>query len=239
MKEYYVFAGSFGSGKSELALNLATRKAIEHPPCTLADLDLINPYFRSSERFELLQDANVRLISPPFALDKIEIMSLSPEVYSAFAQNTGTVIFDSGGDPIGAVPLGQFHSHFSKIPQKQLHVLMVINPFRPLTETAEKAMALMEQIQSASRLNISGLINNANLAGETTFRELKTGYDVVHELSDLTGIPVYATAGMERVLDDFIRYAHENNLDFHYIGRPFPIDVVMHRTWDKFLKEGL
>lgn len=128
MKEYYVFAGSFGSGKSELAINLAIRKAAENPPCTLVDMDVINPYFRSSERSDLLEKFNVRLISPPFAMHKIEIMSLSPEVYSAFAQKEGTVIFDAGGDPVGAVSLGQFYSHFCNIPSEQLNIFMVINP---------------------------------------------------------------------------------------------------------------
>ena len=108
MKEYYVFVGSFGSGKSELAINFALNKALDNPPCTLLDMDVINPYFRSSERMDVLKKANVRLISPPFAMNKIEIMSLSPEVYSAFAQQEGTVIFDAGGDPVGAISLGQY-----------------------------------------------------------------------------------------------------------------------------------
>lgn len=239
MKEYYVFLGSFGSGKSELAINSALQKAASNPPCTLVDVDVVNPYFRSSERGELLQSGNVRLISPPYALHKIEIMSLSPEVYSAFAQEGGTVVFDAGGDPVGAIALGQYHSHFDKIPPEQLSVLLVINPFRPLAETAEKARALMEKIQFSSRLKITGLINNANLVQETTTQELLYGYDVVRELSDATGIPVYATAGMKHVLDEFAVYAEKEKLDPAYIGRWMPIDMIMHRTWDKFLKEGL
>lgn len=239
MKEYYVFLGSFGSGKSELAIHLALQKARENPPCTLVDVDVINPYFRSSERGDFLRRSGVRLISPPFALQKIEIMSLSPEVYSSFAQPDGTVIFDAGGDPVGAVSLGQYHSHFQNIPSEQLSVFMVLNPFRPLAETAEKACALLEQIQIASRLKITGLINNANLVHETTIQELKTGYDVVKELSSMTEIPVYATCGMKPVLDQFLTFAKTSNLDPNFIGIPMPIDIHMHRTWNKFLKEGL
>jgi len=239
MKEYYVFTGSFGSGKSELAINLALKKAQEHPPCTLLDMDVINPYFRSSERGDLLKDHQIRLISPPFAMNKIEIMSLSPEVYSAFAQKEGTIIFDSGGDPVGAISLGQYHSHFCNILSEQLHVFLVVNPLRPLAETAEKAYALMEQIQIASRLNITGIINNANLVEETTTQELKTGYDVVKELSEKTGIPVYATAGTPRLLDEFFALRDQWGLEDVYLGKKMPIDVVMHRTWGRFLKEGL
>lgn len=239
MKEYNVFVGSFGSGKSELAINFALNKAQENPPCTLLDMDVINPYFRSSERMDILKKANVRLISPPFAMNKIEIMSLSPEVYSAFAQKEGTVIFDAGGDPVGAISLGQYYSNFCNIPSEQLHVFMVINPLRPLAETAEKAQGLMEQIQIASRLKITGFINNANLVEETTTQELKTGYDVVKELSEQTGIPVYATAGTEKILNDFFSQKEIWNLEEKYTGRMMPISVVMHRTWNKFLKEGL
>ena len=239
MKEYYVFLGSFGSGKSELAINLALQKAAANPPCTLVDVDVVNPYFRSSERGDLLCKSGVRLISPPFALQKIEIMSLSPEVYSAFAQPDGTVIFDAGGDPVGAVSLGQYHSHFQHIPSDQLSVFMVINPFRPLAETAEKARALVEQIQIASRLKITGLINNANLVNETTIHELQYGYEITKKLSEITGIPVFGTAGMRHVLDEFASLAQTSGLNPDYIGRWIPIDVTMHRTWDKFLKEGL
>lgn len=239
MKDYYVFLGSFGSGKSELAINFALNRAKDHPPCTLVDLDVINPYFRSSERSDLLERSGIRLISPPFAHQKIEIMSLSAEVFSAFAQKDGTVIFDAGGDPVGAVSLGQFYSHFSSIPSEHLHVLMVVNPFRPLAETAEKAKSLMEQMQIASRLHVTGFINNANLANETTLTQLITGYETVRELSELTGIPVYATTGTHAVLEEFRNYIADRSPGTDYVGQLIPIEVIMHRTWDKFLKEGL
>ena len=105
MKEYWVLVGSFGSGKSEIALNMSVRAAA-HEPCKLIDLDVINPYFRTSERKEMLEAADVDLISPPFALHKIEILSVSPRVYSAFTPGEGRVIFDVGGDHVGAVALG-------------------------------------------------------------------------------------------------------------------------------------
>ena len=101
MKEYWILTGSFGSGKSELALNLALDK-VKEGPCTLVDLDVINPYFRTSKRGDVLEPAGVKLIMPPFALEKIEIMSLSAQVYSVFAPGEGTVIFDIGGDDVGS-----------------------------------------------------------------------------------------------------------------------------------------
>ena len=132
MKEYWVMVGSFGGGKSEMSLNMAVRAA-RHGKCTLIDLDVINPYFRSSERGDVLDAAGVELISPPYALKKIEILSVSPRVYSAFTQGEGTVIFDVGGDHIGAVALGQYKPNFDAVPPEKLHVLFVVNPLRPLS----------------------------------------------------------------------------------------------------------
>ena len=94
MKEYWVLLGAFGSGKSELALNMAIRAA-KQGPCTLVDLDVINPYFRTSERGDVLTPAGVELIMPPFALDKIEILSLSARVYAAFTPGEGSVFLTS------------------------------------------------------------------------------------------------------------------------------------------------
>ena len=136
MKEYWVLVGSFGSGKSEIALNMSLRAAAQEP-CTLIDMDVINPYFRSSERKDMLEAAGVDLISPPFALQKIEILSVSPRVYSAFTPGEGRVIFDVGGDHVGAVALGQYKPNFSAIPSDSLHVLFVVNPLRPLAADFE------------------------------------------------------------------------------------------------------
>ena len=238
MKEYWVLLGAFGSGKSELALNMAIRAA-KHGPCTLVDLDVINPYFRTSERGDVLTPAGVELIMPPFALDKIEILSLSARVYSAFTPGEGSVFFDVGGDHIGSVALGQYKPHFMKIPKENLHVLFIVNPMRPTAADLESAYATLEKIQFVSRLNVTGIVNNANLAGETDYTHLLEGYGLVKALSERTGIPVWGTCGMPEALAAFDAYAKAQGLEERYIGVRQPITVYMHRSWDKFLKEGL
>ena len=238
MKEYWVLLGSFGSGKSELGLNLAVEKAKEGP-CTVVDLDVINPYFRISERGDVLEPAGVELIMPPFALEKIEIMSLSARVYSAFAPGEGTVIFDIGGDDVGSIALGQYKPRFEQLPQDKVHVLFIVNPLRPTAADLPSALDTLYKIQYVSRMAVTGIVNNANLAGETDVSHLKLGYDLVKGLSEQTGIPVWGTCGRQEVLDSFVRYAEANNLDPAYIGRYQPIQVMMHRSWDKFLAEGL
>ena len=238
MKSYWVLVGSFGSGKSELALNLALEK-VRQGPCMLVDLDVINPYFRTSERGDILEPAGVELIMPPFALDKIEIMSLSPRVYSAFTPGEGSVIFDIGGDHVGSIALGQYKQYFDRLPGESVHVLFVVNPMRPTAADLPSALSVLEKIQYVSRLQVTGIVNNANLAGETDVSHLAEGYALVKQLSEETGIPVWGTCGTEGVLTQFKQYAADHKLDPAYVGRLQLIEVMMHRSWDKFLKEGL
>ena len=238
MKDYWVLLGAFGSGKSELALNMAIAAA-KNGPCTLVDLDVINPYFRTSERADVLEPAGVELIMPPFALEKIEILSLSARVYSAFTPGEGSVFFDIGGDHIGSVALGQYKPHFSKIPKENLHVLFIVNPMRPTAADLESAYATLEKIKFVSRLDVTGIVNNANLAGETDYTHLIEGYELVKALSERTGIPVWGTCGTQNVLDAFDAYAKAHGLEGKFIGVRQPIEIMMHRSWEKFLKEGL
>ena len=238
MKEYWVLLGAFGSGKSERALNMAIHAA-KSGPCTLVDLDVINPYFRTSERADVLEPAGVELIMPPYALEKIEIMSLSARVYAAFTPGEGSVFFDIGGDHVGSIALGQYKPHFQKVPKENLHVLFIVNPMRPTAADLESAYATLEKIRFVSRLDVTGIVNNANLAGETDHTHLVEGYELVKALSERTGIPVWGTCGVPKVLDDFNAYAKEHGLEEQYIGVRQPITVYMHRSWDKFLTEGL
>ena len=238
MKDYWVLLGSFGSGKSELALNMSI-DAAKRGPCTLVDLDVINPYFRTSERGDVLTPAGVELIMPPYALEKIEIMSLSARVYSAFTPGEGSVFFDIGGDHVGSIALGQYKPYFDNIPDEHKHILFIVNPMRPTAADVESAYNVLYKIQFVSRLNVTGIVNNANLAGETTVENLIDGYELVKALSEKTGIPVWGTSGTKEVLDAFEQYAEEHQLDRTYIGVCQPIEVMMHRSWDKFLKEGL
>lgn len=238
MKTYWVLVGSFGSGKSELALNLALEKAKEGP-CTLVDLDVINPYFRTSERGDVLEPAGVELIMPPFALDKIEIMSLSARVYSAFSPGEGNVIFDIGGDDVGSIALGQYKARFDQVPPERLNVLFIVNCLRPTAADFDSAMDTLAKIQYVSRLNVTGIVNNANLSVETDATHLAQGYELAKQLSQATGIPVWGTVGTKDVLAAFEAHVKVQGLDPAYVGKYQPIDIMMHRSWDKFLAEGL
>ena len=233
--KYFIFVGCFGSGISELAIHHATSHALSGPS-TLVDLDLVNPFFRSAEREDVLSSAGVRLIAPPFAMDKIEMAVLSSEVFAVFAKGEGTVVFDVGGDTSGSVALGRYHVFFEKIPRVDLEILFVVNPYRPLCDTAERAAAMLRAIEKSGRIKMTGLLNNANLAWDTTPEDILFGYDLIKSLSLMTDRPVYGTAGIQATLEEFLA---RPGLDARYTGKAIPFAPVMRRTWDAFIKKGL
>ena len=226
----YVLIGNYGSGKSELALNFAF-EAAKHGRTELLDLDMVNTYFRLTERGKLVSQKEIRLVSPNFACSGIETLSLPAEVASAFALNWDTVIFDVGGDAVGSTALGRYHSDFAELEPDQLEVLNVVNIRRPLAGTVEKIIKLQEEMQIHSRLKITGMINNTNLGTMTRPDELRDGYEILKEVSKQTGIPVAYTSGKKEFLDQFLQEGH----DPKYIGKPIEIDIYMRRDWDSFI----
>ena len=235
MKHVKVLIGNYGSGKSELALNFAMQAAARGDRTELLDLDMVNTYFRLTERGKLVEQKEIRLVSPNFACSGIETLSLPAEVSSAFVLDWDTVIFDVGGDDVGATALGRYHQDFVDLAPGALEVLNVVNIRRPLAGTVEKLLRLQEGMQTHARLQITGMINNTNLATATTEQDLWDGYQMLREVSDLTGIPVSYTTGKKEFLDAFLA----RNPDPKYVGQPIPIDVYMHRDWDSYIEYGL
>ena len=143
-----------------------------------------------------------------------------------------TVIFDVGGDDVGATALGRYHQDFMDLEEGALEVLNVVNIRRPLSGTVEKLIRLQEGMELHSRLKITGM---TNLATETSEEELRDGYYMLKEVSDRTGIPVAYTTGKKEFLEKFLSEGH----DPKYIGTPVAIDMFMHRDWDSYIKYGL
>ena len=198
------------------------------------DLDLVNTYFRLTERGKLVEQKEIRLISPNYACSGVETLSLPAEVASAFAMNWDTVVFDVGGDAVGSTALGRYYEDFQDfmaMGPEQLEVLNVVNIRRPLAGTVDKIIALQEQMQIHSHLKITGMINNTNLATMTTPAELRDGYEMLREVSDRTGVPVMYTTGKKEMLDIFLAEGH----DPKYIGKPVAIDIIMKRDWESYI----
>jgi len=232
MKKVKVLIGNYGSGKTELALNFAFRAAERGERTELLDLDMVNTYFRLTERGRMTKMKEIRLVSPNFACSGIETLSVPAEVSSAFAMDWDTVIFDVGGDAVGATAVGRYHQDFMELEGDQLEVLNVVNIRRPLAGTVERILHLQEEMQIHSRLKITGMINNTNLAEATTAAELRDGYEMLKEASLRSGIPVLYTSGKKELLDAFLAEGH----DPQFIGTPLPIDTYMQRDWDSWIK---
>lgn len=229
----YVLIGNYGSGKTELALNFAFMAAERGERTELLDLDMVNTYFRLTEPGVMTHLKEIRLVSPNFATNGgIETLSLPAEVQSAFAMDWDTVVFDVGGDAVGATALGRYHQDFMELEPGALEVLNVVNVRRPLAGTVEKIRRLQEEMQDHSRLQITGMVNNTNLAQVTTTAELRDGYEIIKEVSKQTGVPVAYTSGKKEMLDAFLAEGH----DPQYIGTPLYIDTYTARDWDTWIK---
>lgn len=235
MKDVKVLIGNYGSGKSELALNFAMQAAARGDRTELLDLDMVNTYFRLTERGKMVEQKEIRLVSPNFACSGIETLSLPAEVSSAFVLDWDTVIFDVGGDDVGATALGRYHRDFMALEPGALEVLNVVNIRRPLASTVEKIHRLQEGMQTRARLQITGMINNTNLSTMTSADDLWDGYELLRQVVDLTGIPVAYTTGKKDILDAFLA----RDPDPKYVGKPVAIDVYMHRDWDSYIEYGL
>ena len=235
MKEVIILIGNYGSGKTELALNFAFEAANQGKKVELLDLDMVNTYFRLTDRGNLIKSKEIRLVSPNFANKGVETLSLPAEVASAFALDWDTVIFDVGGDPAGATALGRYHQDFMELPEGSLKVLNVVNTRRPMAGNADKLLSLMEGMERHSRLKVSGFVNNTNLARLASVDDLRDGYEIVKEASSRSGVPVLYTSGRPDILAEFMAEEHEDR----YIGTPLPIQTYMHRDWETFTKHGL
>ena len=197
---FIVLTGNYGSGKTEIALNLAFRFAALGEKTTLVDLDIVNPYFRTAEKAGELEKAGVRVLMPVFALTTVDIPALPPEIQSVFEQPSDRVIFDVGGDDTGAAALGRYAPAFQKNRSDTLS-LLVINCMRPLTENREDILDLAERIGKRGRLGTDGLINNTNLADQTEPEMLEWGEGIVSECAREMGTRIVLNTGERRILD--------------------------------------
>ncbi|MBT3319830.1 MAG: hypothetical protein HN948_02405 [Clostridia bacterium] len=222
MKKITVLFGNYGSGKTELALNMALTAKQTHGDVTLVDLDIVNPYFRSSEHRAMLEGKGIRVIAPVYANTTIDVPSLPPEVNSAFLSEQA--IFDCGGDAVGAAALGSLKNRFDKN-RDSVRMLFVINTMRPFQQTLEQLQSSLAVVQQSARLGADGFVLNANLGKETTGEELVAGYKIASQLSKETGIPIQLVSGTQTALDVFKAACPQ------FKGEFFAITTYMRPDW--------
>ncbi len=179
-----IVTGHYGSGKTEFAVNLAFRLTEEGNSVSLADLDIVNPYFCSRERRDTLTAAGIRLIAS--SMSGTDMPAINPEVY-ALLESGVCGIMDVGGDAVGAMVLGRYAA---KIQQIEHEMLCVVNFNRPETNTLEKAEQYLRQIEYSAKLAVTGLVGNTHLLKDTTAADVLQAAEKLNTLAKQTGIPV-------------------------------------------------
>lgn len=199
-KKYTVLVGHFGSGKTELALALARFFGSGgENNIALVDLDIVNPYFRSSEQQTLLTEEGIDVIMPSFAHSTVDVPALSADVHTVFESDRyDHVVIDVGGDAAGATALGRYYPLILPI-REQMQVLYVVNPCRPLSANENDICALISRIEARARIHADFLVNNANLQRQTTAQHLTDAQELLSRVSKRLSVPVGMVAGYGRL----------------------------------------
>ena len=230
MKKVIILIGSYCSGKTELAMNLAVTASGAGRRTLVVDLDRINDYFRMSDHMDLLTEKHVDIVSPTFAGKGVTQTNMPAAVASAFDSDWDLVVFDVGGDQAGALSLARYHQDFAALPEGSLEVYDIVNVFRPACETPDKILKLMGELEGFARQRVTGFVNNSNLLNFASADDLRQGYEILRETSDKSGIPIAHTTGRKKFLDEFLA----DGRDPKYIGEPIALETYMYRSPDNF-----
>ena len=215
-----IVTGHFGTGKTEFSVNLALALARAGEQVMMADLDIVNPYFRSRERREVLEGAGVRLITSSQDSENADMPSLPAEILTVLEDRSYRGVLDIGGDPDGARVLARYQP---KITAEDYQLLFVSNANRPEVRKADDAISYLRCIEEVTGLRCGGLVNNTHLCGETTAQEILRGAELAREISEKTGIPVLCHTAEERHIPEL-----------ESLKEPiFPISIQMKKPWER------
>lgn len=198
MKKYSVFVGNYGSGKTELSIHHALEAAGQGKETFLIDMDIVNPYFRSAEKGEILEQAGVRVVKPYYANTTVDVPALPPDIYVPFDKGCDRAIFDAGGDPVGAAALGLLSDRFEQA-KEDTEVLYIINTLRPLQGSVEEIVQMLHEIEEKSKLKVTALVNNTNLALETEAQHVVKGQEIVEKVSRELKLPIAFACAKENI----------------------------------------
>ena len=186
-----VICGHYGCGKTNLALNLAVEAAKRGRRSVIVDMDIVNPYFRSSDYHAFLKRNNVELIAPVFANTTLDTPVLPPEIYSVFSMENAEIFIDAGGDDVGATALGRLSRNFEEVDYEMLYV---VNRYRILSTKPAETLTLLREIENASHLKATAVVNNSHLGVDTTVQTVLEAEGFAAEAARLCGLPLlYST----------------------------------------------
>ena len=210
LKRITVVCGHYGSGKTNFSLNLALDMAQQQKKVVVVDLDIINPYFRSSDYKNLLENNNIRIICPKYAGTNLDTPSLSAEIDSVFEKDDTSVIFDVGGDDAGAFALGRYAE---KLYHSDYSLIYLINKYRTLIQTPQSAMEMLNEITAACHLKPSYIVNNSHLQHETTAETIIDAVDYGKTVAEQLQLPLLCTTAPAYLEN----HAELKNYDLYYI----------------------
>ncbi len=199
-KRVTLFAGHYGSGKTNIAVNYAKRLSSEGRSVTLADLDIVNPYFRAKDSEKELAALGIRLLSSPYANSNVDLPSLPQEMYSIVDDKSRFAVLDIGGDDRGALALGRYAPGILK--ENDYEMLLVVNRCRPLSRDAKSTLEILNEIERAGGIPFTGIVNNSNLGRETTARDVLDSLPYAAEIAAKSALPVRMTTVDERLFPE-------------------------------------
>jgi len=225
MNKITVILGHYGSGKTQIAVNYALYLASEHksvgaesarPGIMLADLDIVNPYFRTTDSADLLASHGIRLVASDYANSGLDVPSMPPAALAAFDNPDTYAVLDVGGDDRGALALGRYTDRL-----KSANIWLVINRFRPMTSTVNGTLTIMREIEAAANVKVNGLINNSNLGAETTAKDIISSGAYADEVSAVSGLPIIMTTVCDWLYDEVSQI----------VKSPFRLDIFSKKAW--------
>lgn len=193
MKRITLFAGHYGSGKTSIAVSYAKHLKKLGKEVKIIDLDIVNPYFRTKDSEEDLKAQGIEVISSAYANTNLDAPALPKEIYAVLSEKDTYIIIDVGGDDRGAVALGRYTPD---IIGEDYEMVFVANCYRPLTKTPEDAIEIMREIEVASKLPFTAIVNNSNLGDLTTEEDILKSSDYINQISELSGLPVIMTTSV-------------------------------------------
>ncbi len=191
------FAGHYGSGKTNIAVNYALHMAKNGLSVSIADLDIVNPYFRTKDSAEELARAGIRLVSSAYANSNVDVPALPAEIYSLVNDKSSYAIFDVGGDDRGDLALGRYAPAI--LEEGNYEMIFVANFYRPLTQTAEEALEVMREIEAAGGIRFTAVVHNSNVGRETKTEDVLAKREELERLLNLSGLPLLFTSAEESV----------------------------------------
>lgn len=216
----HIFSGHFGSGKTEVALNFAVKQRKKGRKVTIVDFDIVNPYFRTNDAREILEENGIKVIANRFASSNLDMPTVPLDIMSVFDDTESVAVFDVGGDDDGAIALGQYRQYFNTLGYK-MH--LVVNTKRPLTKCAEELLEIARRIEAASGLKFTDIYNNTNLSSATDENTLFSNYAEIERLSQDMGILIERNCGVEAAL---------KNIPDKLRNTAFKMDIYIPKPWE-------